>query len=618
MCGIAGALVGDVRLATRERGLAMATAIRHRGPDRLDAWSGDGIVLAHARLSILDLSEAGNQPMVSPSGRHVIVFNGEIYNHTELRAELESQGEAFAGHSDTEVLLRLFERDGIECLHRLNGIFAFAVWDAREQVLTLARDRFGTKPLYYRREGPDLWFGSEIKAIQAGGGPRLRARRRGFPEFLHYGVVSDDETLFEGVRRIAPGGWRRFSLRGQEATGGEYWRPEDAGVSSLGLETAVTETRRRLEQAVRRQLMADVPVGVFLSGGIDSTAVASFASRHYAGKLRTYSVGFDYDQGVNELPRAARTARWLGTDHHEVHIKAKGLPDVIEDLVRHHDEPFSEGANIPLYLLCRELAGSVKVVLQGDGGDELFAGYRRYALLERGQLLRGLCRALLLARLPIPARHRRIAEALAEPDDGVRMALLMSLETRMPDPLRVLAPSLRAELAGIDPYARYRDLNQRFAHLDPVQRMLFADTQALLPDLYLEKVDKPTMAFGIESRVPFLDNELVDLALSLPSSMKVRGGSKKFLLRRALRGVIPDEVLDGPKTGFGVPYVAWIRGPLHGYARETILSAATGPDAWFDETVMRGLLDGLRDRGTDGFLLWKCLNLAIWKHQQHL
>jgi asparagine synthase (glutamine-hydrolysing) len=618
MCGIAGILSSDPRLITREVGLAMVEAIRHRGPDRQDAWVGEGVVLAHARLSILDLSEAGNQPMVSPSGRHVLVFNGEIYNHQELRAELEALGETFVGHSDTEVLLRLFERDGVACLSRLNGIFAFAIWDMREQVLTLARDRFGTKPLYVRRDAGDLWFGSEIKAIQAAGGAQLRLRRRGLPEFMYYGVVSGCQTLFEGIKRVEPGGYMRLSLRGQGGPCGEYWMPQDVAPSDLCLDEAVLETRRLLEQAVQRQLMADVPLGVFLSGGIDSTAVATFASRHYSGKLRTYSVGFDYDQGVNELPRAARTAKSLGTEHHEFHIKAEGLPAVIEDLVRHHDEPFSEGANIPLYLLCRELSGSVKVVLQGDGGDELFAGYRRYALLEREQLLRRLCQLLTFAHIPLPIRQRRMVEALAAPDDGLRMALLMSLETRTPDPLRLLSPRLRFEVAAVDPFARHRDLNERFAYLDPVQRMMFADTQALLPDLYLEKVDKPTMAFGIESRVPFLDNDLVDFALSLPASMKVRGGSKKFLLRRALRGIIPDEVLDGPKTGFGVPYVAWIRGPLHDYARERILSAATGTDPWLDETAVTHALDGLRDRGTDGFLLWKCLNLAIWKQQQNL
>lgn len=618
MCGIAGILGQPPHLAGRETGLKMAHAIRHRGPDRQDAWAGEGILLAHARLSILDLSEAGNQPMSSPSGRHVIVFNGEIYNHADLRAELESAGETFVGHSDTEVLLRIFEKEGVGCLGRLNGIFALAVWDKISRRLTLARDRFGVKPLYVRRANGVLWFASEPKAIFAAGGPPPTLREEALPEFLSYGVVSDNRTLFSDVDRTQPGGWATYDSAGTLVDSGLFWSPEVVGGHALPLDEAVQMVRSAIERAVSRQLMADVPVGIFLSGGIDSTAVATYATRHYPGRLRTYSVGFDYDQGINELPRASRTAKWLGSEHHEIHVTSEGLPGVIEDLVRLHDEPFSEGANIPLYLLCRQLGGSTKVVLQGDGGDEMFAGYRRYALLGRGEPLRLACRALLATGIPLPSRHLRMAEALADTDDGMRMALLMSLERRRPEPTRVLEATLRQRVANHDPYFRHKDLNGRFGHLDPVQRMMYADTQALLPDLYLEKVDKPTMAFGIEARVPFLDNDLVDLAMSLPSSMKVRGNAKKYLLRKALRGVIPDEVLDGAKTGFGVPYVAWIKGPLHDYARDAILSAATGPAPWLDEKVVTSMLDGLRDRGTDGFLLWKCLNLAIWKRQHSL
>ncbi len=617
MCGIAGVFFTKRQRLPIETAMAMAKSLSHRGPDYQGAWAGEGVLLAHARLSILDLSAFGNQPMTSLCGRYTIVFNGEIYNYRELRANLVTLGETFRSNSDTEVLLRCFARDGLACLRSLNGIFGFAVWDAIESRLTLARDRFGIKPLYYALHNGSLWFGSEIKAMRAGGAGPFSFRRNRLPEYLYYGVVSDNATLFAEVERVQPGGYITVDASAG-VTKGRYWCPEDVPVQHSTSQEAIVRTRSLLEQAVRRQLVADVPVGVFLSGGIDSSSIATFASRNYPGRLRTYSVGFDFNRGINELPRASRTAKLLGTEHTELHIRGNDLQEVIQDLVWHHDEPFAEGANIPLFLLCRELRGQTKVVLQGDGGDELFGGYRRYKLLRRARLWRVACRSALALKVPMPWRLSRMAQALGADDDGLRMALLMSLEVAKPDPLRVLTPHLRKELEGEDPFFRHRELNQRFANAEPVQRMLLSDTQALLPDLYLEKVDKSTMAFGIEARVPFLDNDLADFALGLPAVLKMQGGEAKFLLRRALRGIISDEVLDGPKTGFSVPYVNWIRGPLYSFARETILDAASGPNPWFDELILSKLLDELRRYGTNGFLLWKCLHLALWRRQQKL
>ena len=610
MCGIAGILGNLPEHELGRRASAMAASLRHRGPDRQATWVGRGVALAHARLSIIDLSDAGNQPMVSPCGRHVLAFNGEIYNYRELRAPLEASGVAFRGHSDTEVLLHLLAREGADCLRRLNGIFAFAHWDTERGELTLVRDRFGAKPLYWSEAGGVARFGSETKALAAAG-LRLEPAAENLAEYLYYGAVGRSATMHAGVRRVPPG--HRAVLRAGASPQVEpYWRPEDVRPLRLRDDEAAARVRDSLEAAVRRQLVADVPVGVFLSGGVDSSALAAFAARHYQGRLRTYSVGFDFDRGVNELPRARRTAAHLGADHHEVHVAAGNLPEVIESLARHHDEPFGDAADIPLYLLCRQLGGQPKVVLQGDGGDEFFGGYRRHALFSR--IRRWSAAARLTAPLHplLPARLRRMAEALAA-RGGRRMALLLTEETVAADPLRVLSPAMRELARAQDPFAGYEALDRRFAHLDPAQRMLVADTQAVLPDVFLEKVDKSTMAWGIEARVPFLDNDLTELALGLPAAQKVPAGRQKHLLRAALRGIVPAEVLDGPKVGFGVPYGHWIAGDLHGYVRDRVMAEAARPDAWLSLDAMERLLDQVRRRQGGHLLLWKCLQLAIWR-----
>ena len=617
MCGIAGALRNLSPPELGRLGERMAQSLRHRGPDRQAAWIGAGVVLAHARLSIIDLSDAGSQPMVSPCGRHVIVFNGEIYNFQELRRELEAAGETFYGHSDTEILLRLIARRGWDCLRRLDGIFAFAHWDKQERGLTLVRDRFGAKPLYYSQQERELWFGSEIKALVAGGCSRFSPRLDRLAEFLHYGTVGGSATMYQEVQRVPPGHALRF-VEGRDPEAICYWRPEDVSAVRMDAAEAALSVRNRLEAAVRRQLVADVPIGVFLSGGVDSSAIATFAARHHVGRLQTYSVGFDFDHGFNELPRARRTAEALGSDHHELQVSSGNLPETLEALIRHHDEPFSDAANIPLYLLCRELGGSPKVVLQGDGGDEFFGGYRRHALFSKIKRWTLAARCGQLVGALLPRRHRRMAAALGTWDEGERMARLLTEESDCPGPLRVLAPSLRVLAASQDPYANYRILNQRFAYLNPAQRMLFVDTQAILPDIFLEKVDKSTMAWGVEARVPFLDNALTELALSLPAAQKVSNGRKKHLLRTALRGIVPDEVLDGPKAGFGVPYGHWLTHGLRDFANGVMLEEANRANPWLDAAAVRRLMDDVRDGRGGAFLAWKCLQLALWRRQAHL
>jgi len=364
MCGICG-LVNYISngVMCRDTVVRMTSTLHHRGPDRSDVWMSESAGLGHARLSIIDLTEAGNQPMRSEDGRYVIVYNGEVYNFSELRSELEREGTKFNGHSDTEVILYAYARHGFDIFSRLNGIFAFVIWDTYKQELVLVRDRFGVKPLYFHRTENGIIFGSEIKAVLASGLVAPHVSPQALHEFCYFGVPLGTNSMYEGIERLESGAFLRLSKDNFQIR--PYWRIEDVAMVSDNEENAAQKIRLLLEKAVKRQLVSDVPVGIFLSGGIDSSAVTAFASRHYGSTIKTYSVGFDFDRGVNELPKAKMIADHFGTDHHELHIRGTAMPPVIEDLIRHHDEPFSDAANIPLYLLCRELNGETRVVLQG-------------------------------------------------------------------------------------------------------------------------------------------------------------------------------------------------------------------------------------------------------------
>lgn len=620
MCGLAGIFIdnsaqgagaGDSLHTTITR---MTATLSHRGPDRRDIFVGSETVLGHARLNIIDLSETGHQPMKTADGRYVIVYNGEVYNFRELRALLEREGVAFRGHSDTEVVLNAWARWGSAVLPRLNGIFAFAIWDTWEKALVLARDRFGVKPLYYHRLANGIVFGSEIKAVLASGLVPTRVNPQALHEFAYFGASLGRNTLFDGIERLESGHWLR--LRDSKWEIQPHWRVEDVPWVEDDEATAVEKTRALVESAVKRQLMSDVPVGVFLSGGVDSSAVTAFASRHYGGTIKTYSVGFDFDRGINELPRARRVAEHFDTDHHELHLAGGSMPSVIEDLVRHHDEPFSDAANIPLYLLCRELNGEPRVVLQGDGGDEIFGGYRSYTLLSQINWWKAL--SMMRGFLPSVGsdklrRLHRILDAFSQKEDAMRMALLLTMDTTQTSFANLLSMDWKVQLRQTDPFRRYREMAQRLHAFDPVQQMLYCDTCILLPDVFLEKVDKSTMAFSIESRVPLLDNDLTEYAMGLPSHMKVR----KQMLKQALRGVVPDEVLDGPKRGFGVPFSYWLATSLHHYANAVFEDAVAMEDSFFNKAALFAALKRHKTDPNDqsGFILWKALNLAIWQRQ---
>jgi asparagine synthase (glutamine-hydrolysing) len=598
---------------------AMTRSIAHRGPDDSGTFVRGPVGLGQVRLSIIDLSAAGHQPMHSDDGSVTLVYNGEVYNFPALRRELEGRGARFTGRSDTEVVLRGYLEWGTAVFERLNGMFALALWDGRSRELHLARDRFGIKPLYYHAGPGGLVFGSEIKALLASGRVPAEPGWAGLHEYVWYGAPSGENTAYEGVLQLLPG---RLLTAGE---GGirirPFWSLEALAQRDAPVEEATATVRDLLERAVKSHLLSDVPVGVFLSGGIDSSAITALAARHYSGKLRTYSVGFDFSEGASELPVARSVAERFGTEHNELFVRGGDLRGVIERLVEAHDQPFGDAANIPLYLLCAELAGSVKVVLQGDGGDEVFAGYRRYNVLSAEPLWRavaavGNAAGVAAGTKPRAVRVDRFLRAVGEADPALRMALLLTTETRRNPPTRIFSAAWRDAMEARDPFRAYREAQARFAHLDPVQRMLYADMEILLPSTYLEKVDRSTMAHAIEVRVPFLDADLAGYALALPSRLKVRRGQKKWLLRRALRGIVPDEVLDRPKTGFGVPFERWLKGPLAGYMRDVLTDPATVRAGVFDapslERAMREHTGGERNHG---FLLWKALNLALWQQR---
>jgi len=498
----------------------------------------------------------------------------------------------------------------------LHGMFALALWDAPSQTLHLARDRFGIKPLYYSPLDSGLVFGSEIKAVLVSGRARREISWPAIHEFLYYGNALGANTFFDGVVRLPPG--HRLTLTRGGLTTAPYWSVEQVRPVTDGTRTAARTVRQRLSDAVGAHLVSDVPVGVFLSGGVDSSAITALASQQYHGRLETFSVEFDFVRGVTELPKARSVAERFGTDHHELHVAGADMPTTIERLVQCHDEPFADAADIPLYLLCEQLKGSIKVVLQGDGGDEMFAGYRRYGVMAHERLWRSAARAALAVRGVAPAgrtveRATRFCAAMAHPDPAMRLALLLTPETLASPPTRVLAPAVRRLVEQSDPFALYREWGERLRRLDPVQRLLYVDTCILLPDTYLEKVDKSTMAHGIEVRVPFLDVALAEYAMGLPSAMKVRRGGRKWILRRALRGVVPDAILDGPKVGFSVPLHYWMRGPLLEYLRSVLLDASILRSGLFDRAAIeRAIEEHVTGRKDDGNLLYRLLTLALW------
>ena len=625
MCGLAGILRKGARWNDSAETLRstiqrMTSTLRHRGPDGDGLFMDSNIALGHRRLSILEISELGSQPMEIRPGGAVIAYNGECYNFQSLRNELIDKGHDFRGHSDTEVILHAYTEWGMEGLKRLEGIFAISIWDPSRKRLVLMRDRLGVKPLYYAQSRNGLAFGSEIKAVLAAGEVETRLDEQAFSEYMWFGNTHEDRTFYSSVRALKPGHW--LIVENGVQTIAAWWTIEkwlERSNAKIKLEDAAISVRDHLDKAVSRQLVADVPIGIFLSGGVDSSAIAASAMNVQKCPISSFSAGFDFERGTDELPKARQVAKKLGLQHNELRIQSSRLQQVLIELAIAHDEPFADAANIPLYLMCQELGGRVKVVLQGDGGDELFAGYRRYAVLRNSSWWRAmppqLTKCLNLMGSP-GKRLARMAESLGEMDDGMRMAMLLTMETRHAPPTSLLQKNYREHLdLTTDPFRAYRNAAHRFHAHDPVEQMLLTDLTVQLPAQFLIKVDRATMAAGIEARVPLLDEGIAEYAVGLPSKLKVNGTSKKIVLRESQRCRLPSSILDGPKTGFGVPYGYWLKTTLADFAHEQILDPGFLQEYSFDgNLVEKTMSDHCSNKIDRGFLLWKVFQMAIWHH----
>lgn len=625
MCGITGYFKSEERLLSKDSLIEATNSIRHRGPDDAGYYEDENVGLGHRRLSIIDLSSAGHQPMTSASGRYIIAYNGEIYNYLELKQELQSKGFQFRSLSDTEVVVNGFEYWGSAIFEKLNGIFAISIWDQAEKKLILARDRMGVKPLYYWNENDLLLFGSEIKTILSYDIVKRKINIQSFHEFLYYGYALGENTMFSGIKKILPGQYLEISK--DKVVTKSFWSINNINtISQNGIKesTAISQTKSLLESAVSRQLVSDVPVGVFLSGGIDSSAITAFASKHYAGKLKSYSAGFDFDGGHNELPLASKIAKKFGTQHHELMIQGKDITDIIKKMIHHHDEPFSDAANIPLYLMTQHVKNDCKVVLQGDGGDELFAGYPRYHIMSKYNQYKFIFTTLNAVKSLIPSKYvrnktERFYPLFKNDQSKIRFAKFLT-EEREGMPEELFTENIQKNFLQTNPFKRYEEVSKELDFLsDNVQKLLWLDTKIILPDQFLEKVDKSTMANGVEVRVPFLDNDLASFALALPSELKVKNGVKKYLLKKALDGILPNEVLYGPKKGFGVPYQNWLKGPLKSFMEEIFNDPKIIQLNIFDYKVLNIRIEehcsGKRDWG---FLLWKMMNLCLWLEMYQL
>lgn len=638
MCGIAGIWRPD-GLDHAATALAMARSLQHRGPDDQDVWSDPaaGIALSHRRLSIIDLSAAGRQPMASASGRYVICYNGEVYNFRELRKELAAGGARFRGDSDTEVVLALIDHCGIEAaVERLIGMFALALWDRHERSLILVRDRLGIKPLYWGHVGQAVVFASEPRAFAVVPGFRQDIDQGALAAYLRFNYVPAPNCIYKGLHKLEPGTQVRLNDSG-DAEVSRYWSLRDIAVKGsqeplvLADDDAADRLDGLLKDAVGRRMLADVPLGAFLSGGIDSSLVVALMQAQSARPVKTFTIGFEERQ-FNEAEYAKTIARHLGTEHHELYVSPRDAMEIIPSLGQIFDEPFADSSQIPTYLVSAMTRQHVTVALSGDGGDELMAGYTRYRWADMTHRRFGgwplpLRRAAAMAVSAVPdtvwtAAARVLPAGLSKGRLGDRVGRFCSFleqpdadaiyrrqHTNWPRPGVLMADSASDATASLDP--------GRVDIPDFISRMQYLDSIGYLPDDILTKVDRASMAVSLEVRVPLLDHRVIEFGWRLPFEQKYRDGEGKWLLRRVLNRYVPADMFERPKAGFGVPIAEWLRGPMRDWAEDLLAPNTLAEGGLLGASVIHAAWQRLL-AGHDRYQepIWGILMFQAWRRQQ--
>ncbi len=615
MCGICGFLYFDDRPVDPQLAQLMSDEQKHRGPDESGVHTGKGIALAHRRLSIIDLS-SGQQPLCNEDGTVWISFNGEIYNFEELNRGLTSH--TFRTRSDTETIVHLYEQHPDTFVSMLRGMFAFALWDEPKRTLILARDRVGKKPLYYYLKDQKLVFASELKSILRHGGLDLSIDEQAVSDYVSLGYIPAPKSVYKHIRKIMPGHF--LKVTGQSVREISYWDFKFQAEPSLTESQWISQFVEQFEEAIRVRLMSEVPLGAFLSGGLDSSAVVAMMSRILSQPVRTATIGFDED-AFDESGYAQQVADFLKTDHYKRNVTAETIP-TIEKLAWHYDEPFSDSSALPTYYVSKAARDRVTVALSGDGGDENFAGYRRYAFDAVENSIRNYLPASFrrifftpLARIypkmdwaPRFLRARSTFQSLSY--DSVQGYFETMSMFRRDDKPRVLSADVKAALKGYSTLDLFRDYCARAGTDDPVSRIQYLDIKTYLTDDILTKVDRASMAVSLEVRCPLLDHKVMELLARMPSSLKLRGNTGKYLFKKAMEPYLPSETIYRTKMGFGIPLAEWFRNGIREYARAFIVERE---DPFLSTAFVRQIWDqhqaGYRDRSTQ---LWNVLMFRLW------